>query len=258
MKVTYVARSFLDYRIPVFEALFDKLRGDFRIIYSADYVPQRCHERLRTSLGHAAIGMRGEWRVGPTEIADFANKSLRIVYQPGIWKAIRQTQPDVLVGDGFFQWTSFALAYRLITRVGLVICYERTHHTERSVQRIRHLYRRSALPFVDAMAVNGSLSKDYSMSLGMSDDRIAVGQMAADSHSLASRVAGITELDRAKVRSEWGTPDVAFVAVGRLNNRKGIRQLLDGWALLETRRQGNWRLVIVGEGPEKVSLERRV
>ena len=113
MNVTYVARSFLDYRVPVLEAMREKLGGRFRFIYSADYVPRRCHERIRAEIGDAAIGLTGEWRIGPNETAEFANKQLRIVHQPDLWRAIVESQPDVVVGDGFFQWTSQALAYRI-------------------------------------------------------------------------------------------------------------------------------------------------
>lgn len=258
MRVAYVARSFLDYRIPVYEALYQQLAGQFRIIYSADYVPERCQQRLRSSLGDAAVGLRGEWRIGPNETAGFANRSLRVVYQPGLMRAIGQWQPDVLIGDGFFQWTFFALAYRLMHAARLVVCYERTAFTERSAQFARTAYRRGVMRWVDAMACNGSLSRDYAISLGMPAERITVGQMAADSHELAARAAAVGSAQRAAVRAGWQDPELALIAVGRLNDRKGIDRLLAGWTLLAARCPGNWRLVIVGDGPERDALERYV
>lgn len=258
MNVTYVTRSFLDYRIPVLECLHRRLGEGFRIIYSADYVPERCQARLRASIGAAAVGLEGEWRIGPNETAGFANRTLRVVYQPGLLRAIGAGRPDVLVGDGFFQWTSFALAYRLLHRVGLVVCYERTAHTERAAQGIRVAYRRLALRWVDAMACNGSLSSDYSVSLGMPRERITLGHMVADSHVLAERAAATTVAERTALRARWGDPEIALVTVGRLNDRKGVKHLLDAWQLLEARRPGNWRLVIVGDGPDRGALEAQV
>ena len=88
MRVTYVARSFLDYRVPVFEALSEKLNNQFYVVYSADYIPDRVHMRARQALGDHAIGMIGEKRVGPNDFSDFANTAYRVVYQPGVIKEI--------------------------------------------------------------------------------------------------------------------------------------------------------------------------
>jgi hypothetical protein len=258
MRVTYVTRSFLDYRIPVLECLHRRLGAGFRILYSADYVPRRCQTRLKAAIGEAAIGLEGELRLGPNETAGFANRTARIVYQPGLMRAIGEGRPDVLVGDGFFQWTSFALAYRFLHDVRLVVCYERTAHTERAAQGIRIAYRRFVMRWVDAMSCNGSLCSDYSVSLGMPRQRITLGHMVADSHVLAERAAATTAGERAALRARWGNPAIALVAVGRLNERKGVKYLLDAWQLLELRRPGNWRLVIVGDGPDREALEAQV
>jgi glycosyltransferase involved in cell wall biosynthesis len=233
------------------------LQGRLRFIYSADYVPERCHERLSTSLGAAVLGLRGEWRIGPNETAGFANRSLRVVHQPGLGRAIAEHEPDVVVGDGFFQWTSAALGYCLRRGAALVVCYERTFHTERSAQSIRTFYRRQVLRRVDAMACNGKLSREYSISLGMDPLRITVGQMAADSHALAAATQAVTPAERSALRDSWGSPELVLVSVGRLNDRKGNAELLRGWQELERRRAGRWRLILVGDGPDRPALERQ-
>jgi len=255
MRVTYVTRSFLDYRIPVYEALNQKLDNQFHVIYSADYIPNRVDTKIRKAFGDRTIGMRGEKRLGPNELPDFANTAIRVVYQPGLLKAIAKTKPEVLVGDGFFQWTSMALLYKIFNKCPLVVCYERTSHTERNVQWYRTAYRRLAMRFVDAMACNGQLSLEYSTSLGMEKPRITTGHMVADNEHLKAAAASFPMRDRVKLRRSWDEPDIVFLAVGKLNERKGIRELLFAWSILEKNRPGKWALVLIGDGSDEQKLK---
>lgn len=257
MRVTYVARSFLDYRIPVLEAMDREIGGGLNVVFSADYVPQRITRKVQGILGERAVGMTGEKRIGPNSTQGFANRAFRLVYQPGILKAIAATRPDVLVGDGFYQWTSFALAHRLRFATPLVVCYERTFHTERSAQRIRLFYRKQVLRLVDAMAVNGRLAREYSEWLGMEPERITVGQMAADTVGLAAAVAGVSAEDKAALRVSWGSPATVFLLVSQLIERKGIVELLTAWAGVEARYGGLAALVVVGGGPQEAELKQQ-
>lgn len=254
MRATYVVRSFLDYRVPVLEALRRELGCGFRVLFSADYVPERVASKVRAVVGEQAIGMSGEKRIGPNSTQGFANRAFRFVYQPGIMRAIEQSQPDVVIGDGFYQWTSFALAHRLRHRTPLVVCYERTFHTERNAQRVRTLYRRWVMRLVDAMAVNGSLSREYSEWLGMSPERITTGQMVADTDNLARLISQVSHGQRCALRQRWGVPGLVFVAVGQLIPRKGLAELLHGWKRLEDGGFGDCVLVLVGAGSSETAL----
>ncbi len=260
MRITYVGRSFLDYRVPVFRALSERTNGAFSLIYCADYVPEAVQAKARAALDTRAVGLRGEVRLwyDADAPARLANTSVRLVYQPGLLRSIRATCPDVLVADGFFQWTTFALAYRLRYGTPLVVCYERTAHTERHAQWYRRAYRKLVLPLIDAMSCNGQLCLDYTVSLGVPRQRITTGHMVADTDGLASAAAAVTAGERRDIRAAWGDPDLAFIAVGSLSVRKGVSQLLDGWAEFMRARPGHCRLILVGDGPEEERLKARV
>lgn len=251
MRVTYVTRSFLDYRIPVLESLNEKLDGAFHVIYSGDYVPARVRQKVQNALGPHAIGMSGEKRIGPDAVPAVANSTFRVVYQPGLIREIGRTRPDVLVGDGFFQWTVFALIYKLRRHIPLVLCYERTFHTERNAQWIRRVYRRLVINLVDAMAVNGRLSMEYTRSLGMPASRMTTGQMVADVDKLLWSSSAIRETDRTAMRSRWGNPELVFLAVGKIITEKGVKQLLIGWQQLELVLPGKRALVFAGTGRDE-------
>ena len=255
MKLLWVTRSVEDYRVPVFAALRELTRGHLRLLYSRERSSERVNQKIRDSLGEAAVGMSGERRLRGGRLGEgMANRWWLVTYQPGIGRAIEKEDPDVIIADGFFQWTAPALWFRIRKGVPLVVCYERTAYTERRAQWYRSLYRRLALRYVDAMCCNGRLSLEYTQSLGMPAGRITTGHMAADNDGLKARAEAISPARRKEVRRQWSAQGTVLLYVGQWNHRKGVRQLLDAWALLEKAAPGQATLILVGGGPEEANL----
>ena len=141
MRAVWITRSFLDYRVPVYRELSAVMGGDFALIYNADVVPPRVRAKACAALGENAIGLCGEWRVGSKVVVNrAANSGIRVPWQPGLLRTVRSYKPDVVITDGFFQWTAAALWLRWRDHVPHVLCYERTAHTERNAQWYRRLY----------------------------------------------------------------------------------------------------------------------
>ena len=140
MRITWITRSFLDYRVPVFDNLNKLVNGNLTLIYYRDIVPLRVQCKTEQVLGEKSIGLSGELRlVGPKSFATGASGSgnsagLRIPFQPGLLKVVRRSKPDVMVSDGFFQWTTAALWLRATKGIPNVVLYERTAHTARNAQ----------------------------------------------------------------------------------------------------------------------------
>jgi glycosyltransferase involved in cell wall biosynthesis len=256
IRITWVTRSFLDYRIPVFKCLDELLGGRLNLIYSGDYVPASVAEKAQSVLGERALGLRGEWKIGKEDRQYMANKNISIRYQPGVIKAVYHTKPDVLVCDGFFKWTLPALIFRIRYGTPLVVCYERWNHTERNAQWYRIIYRKIALRFVDAMCCNGSLSREYTIGLGMPSERITTGHMAADTEGLSSMAGRVSESQKMDLRNKFGIKGLAFLYVGRLAKRKGLTQLLAAWALFE-KQTPDGTLLFVGGGEEEFNLKEQ-
>jgi glycosyltransferase involved in cell wall biosynthesis len=166
-------------------------------------------------------------------------------------------KPDVLITDGFFQWTSAALWLRATRGIPHVCCYEKTVHTERRAQWYRTFYRRSAMRWIDVMCCNGSLSADYVRSMGFPPGKIKLGNMVADTEGLALKAAAVTDEQKARVVSMHRLQGAVFLYVGRLIRLKGLRELLMGWErFMGGRTCGDVTLLLVGEGPERGNLER--
>ena len=257
MRITYVARSFLDYRVPVLAELDQMSGGELSFITSNKWSPQRALNRLRTVLGDRAICLSGERSLG-TDVPAEANTTVCLPYQPGLLRAIDSTHPDVLVGDGFFQWTSAALLHGMRKRTPIVVCYERWAYTERNAQWYRRAYRSFALKLVGAVCCNGRLSEAYVRSLGVPSARITKGHMVADSDRLATLRKSVSPVERERLRSGWPTAKVVFLYVGQLIKRKGLEQLLRAWQTFEGKAPGEAALVLVGCGPEESALKAQV
>lgn len=255
MKITWVTRSFLDYRIPVF-AVLDRLCGhQLTVIYYKDVVPERVRNRLTEILGERAIALTGEIRFSGKKTAPVSTtkpKGVRIPFQPGLITEIKNSTPEVLVADGFFQWTVAALWLRLWNRIPLAICYESTKYTERNAQWFRTVYRKTAAKLIDAVCCNGVLCGEYTQTLGISEEKIIYGNMAADTEFFAQKCDEIsqTSVDEFKNKNHWSAP--VFLSVGRLVESKGIRHLLEAWKKAAI----HGSLVLVGDGSERSVLEK--
>jgi len=259
-KVTLVMRSFLDYRIPVFKELSRLLQGQLWIMYSQESTPERVQSKLKEVLGDRAIGFKGESALGHKGniTSEMANSGWRIPYQPGLVKKLKELNPDVVVGDGFFQWTWQAMVYHLFARKPLVLCYERTAYTERYAQWYRKIFRKLVLTQVSAMAVNGKLTREYVESMGLPSELITEGQMAADTTLLADRVRDVLSTDIQSLKRQFvSSPDAQiYLTIGQLISRKGIDHLLRGWKRHKEQRVNSDVLLIIGEGAEKSNLQR--
>ena len=255
MNITWITRSFLDYRIPVYAELDNLCGHHLSLIYNAEVIPERCQKKIHEVLGDRAIGLAGEIRLSGQErapISTVKRKGVRIPWQPGLLKTTRETKPDVTVSDGFFQWTYAPLLLRFWNHIPHVMCYEPTKHTEKHAQFFRTWYRKFASHWIDHICCNGSLCKEYTLSLGYPESQISIGNMAADSEALAQACFAISDDTVRAFRKEHGLHDkLVFLFVGRLVELKGLQQLLEAWDIANL----DAAFLIAGDGPERLILE---
>lgn len=257
MRIAWVTRSFLDYRVPVYREVDRLTGGGLHLTFSGSYVPESVTAKAVAALGDRAYPLTGEMRIGGEDQHHLANRNVSIRWQPGLVKHISSLRPDVIVADGFFKWTLPALIHRLRYGTPLVIAYERTRHTERNAQGVRTLYRRQVVKRTDAMDCSGQLCKEYTVEdLGMDPARITLGHMSADTEGLEAAVDSVSPDVRAALRARLGLSGVVFLYVGRLDERKGIREMLDGWEAAGFA-PGEATLLLVGDGPLREELEAR-
>lgn len=261
MRITWVTRSFLDYRIPVFKALDEMCGHNLTVIYYKDVPPERTQKKVKAILGERAIARRNELRIGNKPKIDNASKgntSFRIPISPGLIKQVIDSKPDVLVSDGFMQWTYAALAVRALKGIPHVMCYERTKHTERNASKFRFLYRRFVSNWIDAIDCNGQLTKEYVKELlGWEDNRLTTGHMVADTEGMKKTVDQTSEDSCVKLRNELNIKGIMLLFVGQLIERKGVEELLNAWKEFSKEEYGA-TLVFVGSGELEEKLQHRI
>lgn len=257
MRITWVTRSFLDYRISVYSAL-DKLCGHgLTVVYNCEVVSPQLNDKIKGLLGDRAIGLSGEWRLGGRKIdnASMANSGIRIPFQSGLLGIINKLSPEVMLSDGFMQWTYAPLFKRFMDGTPHVMCYERTAYTERHCQFYRKLYRKMTLRYIDAICCNGILCGDYVKSLGYPDDRLFYKQMAADTEGMSAMASNVKDAALVDWKNANNILGTMFVYVGQIIPRKGIRPLLSAWKSFVSTEKKPCYLVIIGEGCELEELK---
>lgn len=103
----------------------------------------------------------------------------------------------------------------------------------------------------------GTRQAEYFRHYGVQDDRITVINYTVDVLHIMKRCDELGLEGRLATRNRLGfTPeDVVFIFVGRLHECKGLSILLESFRLLSRERR-NVRLLLVGDGPERVLLQK--
>ncbi|WP_425236050.1 glycosyltransferase family 4 protein [Ulvibacterium sp.] len=255
MKITWVTRNFLDYRIPVFEAINKNSNNNLTLVYNSDVVPDRCITKINQVLGERAIGLSGELSIGNKhDDLEFANTTLRVPIQKGLIKTVKKTKPDIILADGFFQWTYAAYWLKIFYKIPLIMLYERTFHTERIAPWWRTGLRRIASRYIDKIGCNGRLTFEYvEKGIKFPKEKLFLGNMAADTFGLEKEVS----VHRQTKKNKREIKDLTILYVGRLIELKGVREMLLVWKDF-IKEDMNVRLKIVGGGDQEEYLRELV
>jgi len=221
-------------------------------------VPDRCKNRLKDVIGSRAIGLTGELRLSGKKYQPASSvkmKGLRVPFQPGLIHAIKITRPEIIITDGFFQWTYAALWLRLWQKVPHLMCYEATAHTEKDAGWFRVLYRRWSSRLIDHISCNGSLSRKYILSLGYPAERISIGNMAVDVEDLHVKSSQMTENEKTDLKLKTGVKGKLAIFIGRLVPLKGVDKLIEAWRIVYKNNVGI-QLLIIGDGDKREEYEK--
>lgn len=262
MTVLYTNPVFWDYRIPFYKKLIELFEGRFYVLYS----PQRYVSRpdlplkIQKELGENAIAYKDELfldRRTLRRIDTYKGLNSIVSIPCGLAREIDAIKPNVIITEGFFQWTPFIVWYGVRHHVKVYIGYERTCHTERNISWIKRIHRKMTDKFVTGYLVNGSETKKYLMSIGVKEEKIYIGGMSADSEGLRQGIASMTAEEKISLRKRFiNEPGLIFLFSGRVSVLKGADLLLSAWEK-HVLKYPQDHIVLIGHGDLSDMLEQK-
>lgn len=148
--------------------------------------------------------------------------------------------------------------YRMIARWASkmkipTICLMASTYEDFPRSHLREAVKRYLLPrYFDGVACTGIRSYRYSRHLGFSDSQIWTIGNAVDNSFFESAAANV-RVKPESFREEFDLPHDYFLYVGRFHPKKNLLFLLEAYQRY-VGRGGKWALVLVGGGPEQVTV----
>ena len=245
-RVAVVSPEPTPYRSPLLDRVAAHPDVDLTVIYAA-----------RTVAGRT-------WTVEPQHHAVFLDgvtvPGLRDVFRhdypvtPGIWRALREAQPDCVVVSG---WSTFAsqaaIGWCRARHVPYLLLVE--SHDAGPKPGWRRRVKETVVPPVvrgaASVLVTGSLAAESMRALGAAPTRIRVFANTVDVERFGEEAREL-EGRRTELRERFNLSedDVVVLTVARLAPEKGIDTLVHAAA------SAGLPILAVGEGPERARLER--
>jgi glycosyltransferase involved in cell wall biosynthesis len=248
-KIVILTEIIAPYRIPVFNALASRADVDLHAIFLAETDKTLRQWRVYTD------EIRFSYQVLPSWRWSFGQQN--ILVNRGLSSALRAARPEAIVCGGYnypASWESLWWARRRGLR--FVLWTESNARDRRSgrtgVEWLKRYFVKSSTAFV----VPGVSSFDYLRTLGAGEPLIFTAPNAVDNGFYATQAekirSGATEF-----RARLHLPARYILFVGRLVEEKGIFDLLEAYAKLESELRSEVGLVFAGDGAAREELVRQ-
>ena len=248
-KVVIVTNIPAPYRVHQFALLADGKRYDYLVYFCAASEPNRqWRQPGNYRFRHEILNARPHTFLGGYSY-----------FIPGFLFRLLREKPRVVIVGGFSLQLLLARLYARLRHAGVIVMNDSNILYEQSLPGWRTTLRRLLVRGIDGGIGCSRLGMEYLRWLGVPSDRIALSRCVNDVTSFSERTRAFRER-RAEERRRLGLPGEALVLlfVGRLENCKGIRELLDAFEAVRAGGAGDLHLLLVGDGPLSDPLGRIV
>ncbi len=237
------------YRIPVFNVLARRAGLDLHVIFLAE--TDEATRQWRVYKNEICFSYRvlpsWRWRAGKNSF----------LINRGLWSALNKVNPQVIVCGGYSYPASWeALLWARRRRVAFVLWSESNCHDARrgrpSVESLKAFFLRHC----DGFVVPGKSASAYLSSLGSPANLISTAPNAVDNALFATHAAN-ARAQATAFRNKLKLPPRFILFSGRLVPEKGVFDLLEAYAKLESGLRSQVGLVFAGDGVSRNELAQQ-
>jgi glycosyltransferase involved in cell wall biosynthesis len=166
-----------------------------------------------------------------------------------VLKTVWRQRPKVLIVSGYYELAYVsAMVLGKLMRAKIIVSVDSTE-ADKPRKRVIETVKRIILKLADGIFGYGSRSRDYCVKLGVDPQRIIIRCQATDHQRI--------EAEYLQARAPDSSWPKAFIFVGRLSEEKNIQHVISAFAAARHRRTHaeEWRLILVGDGPLRATLE---
>ena len=248
-KTVILTEIIAPYRIPVFNALARRAGVELHTIFLAETDKALRQWRIYTDEIRFSYEVLPSWRWRAGKFSLLVNS--------GLWSAFNAARPETILCGGYnypASWESLWWARRRSAR--FVLWTESNERDQRSGRTGVEWLKRYFVKSCDAFVVPGRSSFAYLRTLGASDQLIFTAPNAVDNAFFAAE-AGNARVHAAEFREKLKLPSRFVLFAGRLVREKGVFDLLEAYAKLESGLRSDVGLVFAGEGSSREELARQ-
>lgn len=248
-KLVIVTEIIAPYRIPVFNALAQRQELDLHVVFLSENDPTIRQWRVYTDEIEFHYDVLPSWR---RRLGKY-----NVLINRGVLSTLNKLRPDAVLCGGYNYMTSWQAAYwARFHRVPLLLWSESTALDKRHGHRPVEFLKAQFLHLCRSFVVPGRSSLNYLKDFGISDQLIFTAPNAVNV-TLFSKPAKLARCNQFEVRVRRSLPSRYFLFVGRLVKAKGIFELLETYAQLDTEIRDKVGLVFVGDGADRPALMER-
>ncbi len=248
-KIVILTEIIAPYRIPVFNALAGRAEVDLQVIFLAET------DRALRQWPIYTDEIRFPYQVMPSWRLRAGKRSLLV--NRGLWAALNAARPQTIVCGGYNYPASWeALWWARRRGVRFVLWTESTQRDQRSGRAGVEWLKRYFVGSCSAFIVPGKSSFAYLQTLGTSEQAIFTAPNAVDNVFFAIR-AEKNKAQATELREKLKLPSRFILFVGRLVPEKGIFDLLEAYAKLESGLRSQVGLVFAGDGVSREDLAQQ-
>jgi glycosyltransferase involved in cell wall biosynthesis len=248
-KTVILTEIIAPYRIPVFNALARRAGLDLHVIFLSE-----THPTLR------------QWRVYKDEIR-FSYKVLPswrfcighsdFVLNARLSASLKKFSPEAIICGGYNYVASWqALMWARRRGVRFALWSESNAQDARALRKPVEFLKTRFLKRCDGFVVPGKSAFEYLRSLGAPAEKIFIAPNAVDNTYFAAQAENTTA-HAAECREKQNLPSRFILFAGRLVPEKGVFDLLQAYAKLESSLRSEVGLVFAGDGVSREELAQQ-